>query len=155
WYNDANAFGDLESPHAGCAHGSCRESFMIEVTALQKSYGSLRAVDGVSFEIRRGETFGLLGPNGAGKSTTIHVMAGLLRSDAGQVVINGAADPTREEVRRQIGVAPKAIALYEELTAEENLRFFGKLYGLGGAMLSERVGWALDFAGLAERKGDR
>src|SRR5438105_1245590 len=117
---------------------------MIQVTALQKSYGSLRAVDGVSFEIHPGETFGLLGPNGAGKSTTIHLMAGLLRPDAGQVTINGAADPTREEVRRQIGVAPQALALYEELTAEENLRFFGKLYGLGGARLSDRVGWALD-----------
>jgi ABC-2 type transport system ATP-binding protein len=97
----------------------------------------------------------LLGPNGAGKSTTIHMMAGLLRPDGGQVTINGAADPTREEVRRQIGVAPQAIALYDELTAEENLRFFGKLYGLAGARLQERVGWVLDFAGLAERKGDR
>jgi ABC-2 type transport system ATP-binding protein len=128
---------------------------MIEVASLRKSYGSLLAVGGVSFEIRRGETFGLLGPNGAGKSTTIHIMAGLLRPDEGRVTINGAADPTREEVRRQIGVAPQAIALYEELTAEENLRFFGKLYGLGGARLSERVGWVLDFAGLADRKGDR
>jgi ABC-2 type transport system ATP-binding protein len=128
---------------------------MIEVASLRKSYGSLLAVGGVSFEIRRGETFGLLGPNGAGKSTTIHIMAGLLRADEGRVTINGAADPTREEVRRQIGVAPQAIALYEELTAEENLRFFGKLYGLGGARLSERVGWVLDFAGLANRKGDR
>jgi ABC-2 type transport system ATP-binding protein len=127
---------------------------MIQVTNLQKSYGTLRAVDGVSFDIRRGETFGLLGPNGAGKTTTIHLMAGLLRPDGGQVTINGAADPTRAEVRRQIGIAPQALALYEDLTGEENLRFFARLYGLSGAALIARVGWALDFAGLADRKRD-
>ncbi len=128
---------------------------MIQVTSLHKSYGALQAVNGVSFEIRRGETFGLLGPNGAGKSTTIHMMAGLLRPNSGQVAINGHAHPTRHEVRRQIGLAPQAIALYEDLTGEENLRFFGKLYGLAGAKLAERVGWVLDFAGLADRKDDK
>jgi ABC-2 type transport system ATP-binding protein len=127
---------------------------MIQVTALQKSYGSLQAVSGVSFDISRGETFGLLGPNGAGKSTTIHIMAGLLRPDGGQVTINGATDPTKQEVRRQIGFAPQALALYEDLTAEENLRFFGKLYGIRGAKLSVRVSWALEFAGLADRRSD-
>src|SRR5262249_49030126 len=117
---------------------------MIQVTDLHKSYGTLKAVDGISFEIHRGETFGLLGPNGAGKSTTIHPLAGLLRPNAGQIAINGATDPTRQEVRRQIGIAPQSVALYEDLTAEENLRFFGKLYGLRGDKLRERVAWALD-----------
>jgi ABC-2 type transport system ATP-binding protein len=82
-------------------------------------------------------------------------MAGLLRPDRGQVTINGEADPTRPEVRRLIGIAPQALALYDDLSAEENLRFFAKLYGLSGAKLSQRVGWALDFAGLADRKRDR
>lgn len=127
---------------------------MIQVTDLHKSYGPLQAVNGVSFEIPRGETFGLLGPNGAGKSTTIHLLAGLLRPNSGQIAINGATDPTRQEVRRQIGIAPQSLALYDDLTAEENLRFFGKLYGLRGEKLSERVAWALDFAGLADRKDD-
>src|SRR5437660_3753965 len=103
-------------------------SVMIHVTALRKAYGPNVAVDGVSFDIRQGETFGLLGPNGAGKTTTIHMLTGVLRPDAGQISINGTADPTRLEVRQHLGVAPQALALYEELTAEENVTFLAKLY---------------------------
>ena len=125
---------------------------MIEVRDLRKSYGSLRAVDGVSFDLHPGETFGLLGPNGAGKTTTIHLMVGVLKPDAGSVRINGGADPTRPEVRRQIGIAPQAQALYADLTGEENLAFFARLYGLAGARLAERVAWALEFSGLADRR---
>jgi ABC-2 type transport system ATP-binding protein len=128
---------------------------MIQANGLRKAYGSVVAVDGVSFEIRQGETFGLLGPNGAGKTTTIHLLTGALRPDAGEVTINGAPDPTRVEVRRQVGVATQALALYDELTAEENLMFFGKLYGLSGAKLKERVAGELEFAGLADRRRDR
>jgi linearmycin/streptolysin S transport system ATP-binding protein len=123
--------------------------------ALRKSYGSTVAVDGISFDVRRGETFGLLGPNGAGKSTTIHLLVGALRPDAGEVRIDGDGDPTVAEVRRRVGVAPQALALYEEMTGEENLTLFARLQGLCGARLAERVDWALRFAGLADRRKDR
>ena len=79
---------------------------MIRARGLRKAYANVQAVDGVSLELVAGETFGLLGPNGAGKSTTIHMLIGSLRPDAGDVTINGATDPTRAEVRRQLGVAP-------------------------------------------------
>jgi ABC-2 type transport system ATP-binding protein len=128
---------------------------MIQVSGLRKAYGQIVAVDGVSFDIRKGETFGLLGPNGAGKTTAIHLLTGALRPDAGTVTVNGTADPTRLEVRRQVGLAPQALALYDELTGEENLTFFGRLYGLAGARLRERVGRGLEFAGLTERRADR
>src|SRR5262249_45220842 len=87
--------------------------------------------------------------------TTLHLLTGALRPDSGEVTINGAPDPTRVAVRRQVGVAPQALALYDELTAEENLTFFGKLYGLAGARLRERVAGGLEFAGLADRRRDR
>jgi len=128
---------------------------MIEVRDLRKAYGSLQAVAGVSFTISPGETFGLLGPNGAGKTTTLHMLTGALVPDAGSVAINGQADPTRVEVRRQIGLAPQSLALYDALTAEENLSFFAKLYGFSGARLKDRVDFALNLAGLTERRRDR
>jgi len=128
---------------------------MIQVNDLHKSYGAVLAVDGISFEISQGETFGLLGPNGAGKTTTIHLLTGALRPDEGTININGTSDPTRLEVRRRVGFAPQALALYDQLTGEENLTFFGKLYGLSGPRLKERVDWGLTFAGLTERRADR
>ncbi len=127
---------------------------MIRVSGLRKSYGNLVAVDGVSFEIAPGETFGLLGPNGAGKTTTIHMLIGVLRPDGGEIEIDGAHDPMRPEVRRRIGLAPQAMSLYDDLTGEENLRFFGRLYGLSGRRLREAVGGALESAGLTDRRGD-
>jgi ABC-2 type transport system ATP-binding protein len=127
----------------------------IEVQNLRKSFGATVAVDGISFGIARGEAFGLLGPNGAGKTTTIGMIVGSLRPDAGTVTVDGERDPTRESVRLRIGTAPQSIALYGDLTAEENLRFFGSLYGLAGARLAERVGWALEFSGLGPRRRDR
>jgi ABC-2 type transport system ATP-binding protein len=128
---------------------------MIEVQILRKSYGQLVAVDGVSFSIAKGEAFGLLGPNGAGKTTTINMLLGALKPDAGSIRIDGATDPTKPEVRNRLGAAPQALALYEDLTAQENLAFFGRLYGLTGKKLAERTNWALEFAGLAGRKNDR
>jgi ABC-2 type transport system ATP-binding protein len=128
---------------------------MIQVQNLRKSYGTTVAVDGVSFDVRRGETFGLLGPNGAGKSTTIGVMIGVLAPDAGSITVNGGAPPNQAEARLAIGVAPQTLALYEDLTAVENLTFFGRLYQLAGARLKERVAWALEFAGLEDRRRDR
>lgn len=127
----------------------------IKIDRLRKQFDSLVAVADISFEVERGETFGLLGPNGAGKTTTINMLVGVLRPDGGSVNINGSGDPTRPEIRKEIGNAPQAISLYAELTAEENLAFFGKLYGLKGNKLAERVKWGLEFAGLSERRGDR
>ena len=127
----------------------------IRVDGLRKSFGDLIAVDGVTFDVRRGETFGLLGPNGAGKTTTIGMIVGTLRPDAGTVSLDGHEDPTQTSVRRQVGSAPQALALYEHLTGEENLAFFGRLYGLSGEALTARVDWALAFSGLADRRKDR
>ncbi|MGE5175386.1 MAG: ABC transporter ATP-binding protein [Hyphomicrobiales bacterium] len=127
----------------------------IRVRDLVKRYGDLVAVDGVSFDVEPGETFGLLGPNGAGKSTTIGMIVGSLRPDSGTVTVDGETDPTRPAIRRKIGVTPQSIALYADLTAEENLAFFGSLYGLSGERLARRVEWALAFAGLADRRRDR
>jgi len=128
---------------------------MIEVESLGKRYGNLTAVDGVSFTIEAGEAFGLLGPNGAGKTTTILMIVGALSPTEGTIRVDGVADPTRPELRRQVGFAPQEMAIYEELTASENLAFFGRLYGLSGARLAERVDWGLEFAGLADRRKDR
>ncbi len=128
---------------------------MIRVQDLHKHYGAIRAVDGVSFEVRAGETFGLLGPNGAGKTTTLLLLVGALRPDGGTIEIAGEADPRRSAVRRMLGLAPQSMALYDDLTAAENLAFFGRLYGLAGATLRQRVDWALDLAGLAERRKHR
>ena len=132
-----------------------RVNGMIQVNELRKSYGSTVAVDGVSFEVRSGETFGLLGPNGAGKTTTINMMIGVLEPDGGSIAVNGCAKPTEPAARRTIGVAPQALAIYEELSALENLTFFGRLYNLTGARLKERVAWALEFAGLEDRGRSR
>ncbi len=127
---------------------------MIRVDDLRKSYGSLKAVDGVTFDIQAGETFALLGPNGAGKTTTIHMMVGALKSDSGSISIDGATDPTRPVVRQKLGIAPQSLSLYEDLSAEENLQFFARIYGLHGPRLKERVDHALNFAGLADRRAD-
>lgn len=122
---------------------------MIEVRDLRKSYGSHAAVSGVSFRIERGEVFGLLGPNGAGKTTTLNMVTGFLRPDSGSVSINSGRDKSLS-----VGLSPQSVALYEDLTAEENLRFFGSLYSLSGRRLGDRVDWALSFAGLQDRRRD-
>ncbi len=127
---------------------------MIEVTNLRKAYGSLVAVDGVSFTVADGETFGLLGPNGAGKTTIMHMITGALAPDSGGININGQQEPGRSDVRYHLGLAPQSLAVYESLTAEENLAFFGKLYGLSGAKLRERVDFTLGLSGLADRRRD-
>ena len=128
---------------------------MVNLTDVRKSFGKIVAVDGLSLSVRKGEVFGLLGPNGAGKSTTVSLAVGLLTPDAGTVTIDGHGDPVNPDVRRNIGVAPQALSLYDLLTGEENLRFLGEVYGLGGATLDQRVKWCLDLAGLTDRKGDR
>jgi ABC-2 type transport system ATP-binding protein len=127
---------------------------MLNLDRVRKSYGPTTAVDGLSLTVARGEVLGLLGPNGAGKSTTVNLSVGLLAPDAGRVAIEGG-DPRDPVVRKRLGVAPQALALYDVLTGEENLRFFGEVYGLSGTRLGERVRWGLDFVGLTDRKNDR
>jgi len=131
-----------------------RAPHIIRVHQLTKSFGSLTAVSDVTFDVQRGETFGLLGPNGAGKSTTISIIVGAMEGDGGQVEIDGRDIREGASVRRLIGIAPQSLALYDVLSAERNLVFFGSLYGLTGARLSERVDWALKFAQLEDRRRD-
>lgn len=129
---------------------------MLVATELKKAYNGTLAVDGVSLQLGRGESVGLLGPNGAGKSTTIAMLSTLTRPDAGKVGFEGQdvlADPT--PVRRAMGVVPQEIALYPELTAQENLEFFGGLYGLRGQALRGAIDDALDLVGLSERRRDQ
>jgi ABC-2 type transport system ATP-binding protein len=128
---------------------------VLNFSNVRKSFGRIVAVDGLSLSVRKGEVLGLLGPNGAGKSTSVSLAVGLLAPESGTVTIEGYGNPTAPEVRQKIGVAPQALALYDLLTGEENLRFFGEVYGLSGAVLDERVRWCLDFVGLTDRKGDR
>ncbi len=127
---------------------------MITVQNVSKRYGQITAVDGVSFDVRKGEIFGLLGPNGAGKSTAINMMVGALVPDSGSVNLEGFGSPQQPSARLQIGAAPQALAIYEELTAEENLGFFGRMYGLHGSKLKTRVDWSLELAGLNDRRKD-
>ena len=128
---------------------------MLTLENVRKSFGKIVAVDGLSLSVRKGELLGLLGPNGAGKSTSVSLAVGLLAPDSGRVSIEGLGSPAEPAVRQKIGVAPQALALYDLLTGDENLRFFGQMYGLAGAALDERVRWCLDFVGLTDRKDDR
>ncbi len=128
---------------------------MLCLNQLRKTFGTLVAVDDLSLEIGRGEVFGLLGPNGAGKTTTVNLAVGLLAPDHGTVTLDGGGSPTDPKVRAKIGVAPQALALYDELSGEENVAFFAKLQGLTGRMLAERVRWSLNFVDLWDRRGDR
>ncbi len=129
---------------------------IVEVTNLVKTFGSLRAVDGVSFTIEGGEIFSLLGPNGAGKSTTINVLSCLLTPTSGDAVVCGhSVKSDAMAVKRVIGIVPQDIALYHNLSARENLEFWGRMYGLGGAQLRRRVDEVLALIGLSDRAKDR
>jgi ABC-2 type transport system ATP-binding protein len=126
----------------------------ILVEDLRKRYGAVEALAGVSFRVEAGEIFGLLGPNGAGKTTAIGAIAGLVSPDGGTVRV-ASAPAGSIEARLRLGIAPQEIAVYEDLTARENLAFFGGLYGLHGRSLAERAAAALGLVGLAERARDR
>lgn len=129
---------------------------MLSLTNLSKRYGSLTALNGVSLEIAQGEFFGLLGPNGAGKSTLMSLVAGLRAPDSGGITLNGEALALAgPEARLALGLVPQHIALYPKLTAEENLRIFGQLYGLGGATLRDRIAEGLEAMQLADRRRDQ
>ena len=125
---------------------------MVRVNRLRKEYGDLAAVEEISFEAEPGRIFGLLGPNGAGKSTTIGCMSGLLKPTAGTCHIMGhdvVQDPMA--AKKQLGVVPQELALYEDLSAAENLSFWGGAYGLRGSSLKRRVGELLELIGLQDR----
>jgi ABC-2 type transport system ATP-binding protein len=129
---------------------------VLQCEGLRKSFGNRIAVDGVGFTIEAGETYGLLGPNGAGKTTTISMVCGLLRRDAGRVTLQGKElDTGTVEVKAAVGFVPQELAIYPDLTARENLRFFGKLYGLAGHDLDGRIERILETIGLAERGNER
>ena len=122
---------------------------------LAKSFGDLVAVDGVGFSINEGETYGLLGPNGAGKTTTISMIAGLLEADEGEVRVGGdLISPRAVTPKRRMGLVPQELAIYPDLTARENLEFFGRLYGMGGVELADRADRVLEVVGLDERHKD-
>jgi ABC-2 type transport system ATP-binding protein len=128
---------------------------LLHVDQISKAFGAIRAVDNVSFEVREGEIYGLLGPNGAGKTTTISVISGLLTPDSGQVAVAGRpfrGDP--QQAKRIMGVVPQDLALYEELTARENLMFWGRLAGLGGKAAAARSGELLEALALTDRGND-
>jgi ABC-2 type transport system ATP-binding protein len=128
---------------------------VVSVQSLVKRFGEIVAVNDISFDVPRGRIFGLLGPNGAGKSTTINMIVGVVTPDSGTIRIDNGKDASYPSVRRKLGNAPQALALYDDLTAEENLQFFGRLYGLHGKRLAERVSWALELSGLTDRCMDR
>lgn len=124
---------------------------LLEARHLRKSYGDHLAVADVSFSLDSGEVLGLLGPNGAGKSTTMMMIAGLLAPDSGEVLLDGEPFDVKQPIlRRELGVVPQDLAIYPELNAWENLRFFGKLYGLRGALLEERCLEILNDTGLLD-----
>lgn len=128
----------------------------LEIQDLHKNFGEVQAVQGISFDVQAGEVFSLLGPNGAGKSTTISMLACLLRPTSGDARVMGhsvARDPMA--VKAAIGVVPQDIALYEDLSARENLNFWAKMYNLRGDPLQQRVDEVLDVIGLADRQKDR
>jgi len=129
---------------------------MIKADNLIKDYGTVRALQGISFEIKDGEFYGLLGPNGAGKTTTISILSTILAPDQGSVQIAGydlKKDP--EQCKRSIGVVPQEIALYNKLSAYDNLLFWGSLYGVAPATLKTRIDEILTLFGLYDRKNDR
>ena len=128
---------------------------LIEVRDLQKSYGDLVAVDRITFSAYAGTVFGLLGPNGAGKSTTISCLSGLLKPTGGSIHVGGfdvAANPVK--AKSSLGIVPQELAIYEDLSARDNLAFWGAAYGLKGAALKDRVAHILNRIGLSDRAND-
>ena len=129
---------------------------VLECRDLHKRFGTTVAVKGVSLQVSAGETYGLLGPNGAGKTTTISMICGLLEADAGEVVVAGQRLTTRSvEAKAAIGYVPQELAIYPDLTARENLRFFAQLYGMAPGRSRVRVAEVLDVIGLADRADDQ
>lgn len=129
---------------------------MIQIKQLTKRFGEIHALRGVDLEVGQGELFGLLGPNGAGKTTLINILCTYLRADEGEITIDGLR-PGRDDLalRHKIGVVPQEIALYDDLTARENLMFWGRLHGMGGSKLKQRTSRLLEITGLQDRGDDQ
>lgn len=133
-----------------------KNDYAIIVQDLHKDFGDIHAVQGIDFSIQKGEIFSLLGPNGAGKSTIISMLSGLLRPDKGEAFVMGnSITEALTEAKKHIGVVPQDIALYEDLSARENLIFWGKMYNLRGKALQTRVDEILEVVGLTDRQKDR
>jgi lipooligosaccharide transport system ATP-binding protein len=131
-----------------------REDVVLSVAGLRKSYGDNEVVRGLDFSIRRGECFGLLGPNGAGKTTTLRCCLGLTDPNAGMITLVGEPVPkAAREARIRVGVVPQMDNLDPDFTVTENLRIYGRYFGIPAATLSERIPRLLDFAGLASKGG--
>ena len=128
---------------------------MLQIENLSKSYESIKAVDNISFQVEKGEIFGFLGPNGAGKTTTMSMISGLLKPDTGKITID-SMDLSRnlKGIKRVMGVVPQEMAFYEELSALENLTFWGKLQGVHKKTLDERIHYYLEKTGLLGREKD-
>jgi ABC-2 type transport system ATP-binding protein len=127
----------------------------VKVEHLSRTFGTFVAVDDVSFTVKKGEVFGFLGPNGAGKSTTIRMLCGLLEPSTGSAVVGGidvGSDP--EGVKKNIGYMSQRFSLYEDLTVDENIRFYGGIYGIEGERLEERRAWAVKMAGLEGKENE-
>ena len=124
----------------------------IAIRTLHKDFGDIQAVQGVNIAIQAGEVYSLLGPNGAGKTTTISILCGLLQPTDGDIVVNGESVVRKPQaVKAMIGLVPQQIAIYPNMSARENLRFWGRMYGLTGKLLHSRVDEVLDLVGLADR----
>jgi len=129
---------------------------ILEVRKLVKKYDEVTAVKGISFDVQEGEIFSLLGPNGAGKTTTISILSTLFMPTSGDAAVCGYSVTEKPmDVKRSIGVVPQEIALYDELTALENLKFWGQMYGLSGKTLSKRIDEVLEQIGLKDRAKQR
>jgi ABC-2 type transport system ATP-binding protein len=127
----------------------------LRVRAVSKQYGSTLALSEVEIALAKAETLALLGPNGAGKTTLMRLMSGVERPDAGSITLEGLGDPAQAEVRKVIGFAPQALAVYPQLSARENLRFFAELYGVPRAQLDARIDYGLKLADLHTRADQR
>ncbi|MGE0880799.1 MAG: ABC transporter ATP-binding protein [Acidimicrobiia bacterium] len=131
------------------------EAPLLQVDAITRRFGDRVAVNGVSFRIGRGETYGLLGPNGAGKTTTISMVSGILAADNGTITVNGKQVTTKAaEAKSEIGLVPQEIALYPDMSPVENLRFFGRLQAMSGKDLNGRIAEVLEIVGLSDRAKD-
>ncbi|MCI0365778.1 MAG: ABC transporter ATP-binding protein [Phycisphaerales bacterium] len=132
-------------------------STVLSVADARKSFSQTKALDGASMTLNKGEWLALLGPNGAGKTTLIRAVTGRVKLDAGSITLLGqplnghSIDPITNDARKQLGVVPQDIGLYPLLTARENLRAFGELHDVSGPLLEQRIAWALDWTGLADR----
>jgi ABC-2 type transport system ATP-binding protein len=129
---------------------------VVRVKNLEKSYGSKKALNGIDFIVKKGEILGLLGPNGAGKSTTINILSTVLSPGGGDIEILGYdLETEKKAIKQNIGIVPQDIAIYEEISAEKNVRFFASLYNIKGAQLDEGVRAALELVGLYDRRKEK